>query len=978
VGRGKFHDPYEAVPDVATSAAEYDPRALGASCDRCLLSQIRAGAPVPPENHNADRAIVGEAPGEDEVKLGRPYVGMSGKMLTSQLRAVGCKRNEINWLNAVACRPPDNDFERIVKRTQKLNKQIDKENVERAKNGQPLIPYWLHPVDACRNRLLKELGGVTDVIATGGKALKALTQTSASILAVRGGMIDGWLGSPDGDVTNFYRADGPWASQPPTHDARRLRVLPTVHPAFVLRSMRWMRPFRADLHRALRWFAGTHEWREPRIVYTPTPDELEAFLRALPIGTYDVETDGIEPLTARLRCIGVGNGDVVYLVPFLGIDGQSTFYSTHDMRRIKEIFRWWFTSKDHIKVGHNAGTYDRTIIEQHLGVTPAPLIDTILLHRLVESELPHNLGFVVSLYSELSPAWKADRTATTAETDMDLWKYCGYDVCNNDRILQPLVAHVRARNQWDCFKVDMKVQSICAEMHRVGMRVDQRRRAQHERLLMYGGYDPVEVEKWNKRVAKAKAAGAELPPDKEKPKEKRGAVSFLKELQDRTDDKKHNPNSVNQVRDLLYERWRLPIPDGSNGKPKITKGGDPSTDDEAIRALLVHPAVSEDIRAYLKALRAYRKRLKALGTYVLKLRPMDESAEDMEAHDEEDVGVEGGDYLTMDIDEYEEAEKKRKDRAKQREKKRGIVFPDGRMHPSYNPHVAVTGRLSSSRPNAQNFPADLRDMIIAAAGHVLVGADADQLELRVGAAHWRAEAYLEAFRLLADPHATTSLLVFRDKFTKAAGFPPGVWQGNYFIPTGEGKWGGLAKAMRDLAKKVQYASQYWATVETVWRIITSSEDKEGNLIYANLSLAEVRDMCDAWLQGAPEIPAGWEADMAFFQKHGYMAEPILNRRRDFLDGENKNEIVNYGIQAAGASHMNLAMVELVEKVPLNYAGPETGLINQCHDSLVLEVPEADAPRVAGILEACMTREYESMPGVKLTAKAQIANNWKDA
>ena len=914
----------------------YDPQACGARCDVCILRTMRTGGPVTPEGAPPGGfgiAVVGEAPGEPEIKDGRVFTGPPGIEITDALANAGVKRADAWWTKAVLCRPPDGSFDSVAK-------ALRVENKRRATNGEPLLP---HPVEACRPRLLRELASRPNILPAGGLALRAVTGITAPILAVRGGMLDGWLADTNGTGERFYRAEGAYASAAPSPDALRLRVLPTVHPAFVLRARRWTRVFREDIRRAVRWWRGATEWREPTVIHQPDPDTLRAFLASLDVGAYDVETDGIEPLTARLRCIAIGDADRVIVVPLLGIDGRTPFYPEWQEAQIKDVMRGYFADPARIKVGHNAGSYDRTVIEQHFGITPKPVIDTILLHRLVDGELPHGLGFVASLYAELSPAWKADRTATTAETDRELHVYCAYDVAQTARIMPPLFEHVRLRKQEACFKSDARIQGVCAEMHRVGMYVDQNVRAKLEVSTR------AEAARWWKAAMDAVA------------------------------DRKFNPASFNQVRDLLYERWRLPIPDGANGKPKITKSGAPSTDDEAVRALLVHPAVSERQRVFLDALRRYRAAQKELGTYIVKLRPNTEDAD--EGFDMDDADALRDAFGEADgADDYEVVAWTTEQRRKSREKKRGIVDPrTGRMHPSYSAHVAVTGRLASSGPNAQNFPSGLRKMVTHAPGHILVGADADQIELRIAAARWRVDAYLRALALGADPHAATARIVFGDKFMDAAGWPGGQRTGDgYFIPNGEGKWGGLAKNMRDLAKRVQYAGQYWATVDTIWRVITSSEDAAGVLIYRDLTKAEVRSMYDAWLSGASEFTRGWEEEMSAYRAHGFLAEPILGRRRDFLDGENKNEIVNFPIQASGAAIMALATLKLVDQIPCEYAGPFTGLINQCHDALVLEVPEHDAERVARILTDAMHQTFDALPGVKFTGTAQIARNWKDA
>ena len=310
-------------------------------------------------------------------------------------------------------------------------------------------------------------------------------------------------------------------------------------------------------------------------------------------------------------------------------------------------------------------------------------------------------------------------------------------------------------------------------------------------------------------------------------------------------------------------------------------------------------------------------------------------------------------------------------------KKRGIVDPrTGRMYPGYNAHVTVSGRLSSSSPiNAQNFPGPLRDMVIAPPGRVLVGADADQLELRIAASRWGMELYLQAFRDGRDPHSVTSEIIFGKMYTEAEGLA--------FDETGRFIGTGHAKSLRKLSKGVQYASQYWAEIETVHRLLTKTEDAYGNLVYANLDLnRDTRRMHGKWLEGAsrgtPGIQRGWAAEMATYKGRGYLADPIHGRRRDFLDGEDRNEIVNYPIQSTAAAIMNDALLALVERCPFGIFGPGTGLINQCHDSLVVEVPEDRADWAARLLEDTMNHQtYDCLPGVSFTAAATIGTTWKE-
>jgi uracil-DNA glycosylase len=78
------------------------------ACQRCELSKGRIQA-VPGEGPaNADLMLIGEGPGFNEDKQGRPFVGASGQFLTELISKAGYKREEVFIANVVKCRPPNN------------------------------------------------------------------------------------------------------------------------------------------------------------------------------------------------------------------------------------------------------------------------------------------------------------------------------------------------------------------------------------------------------------------------------------------------------------------------------------------------------------------------------------------------------------------------------------------------------------------------------------------------------------------------------------------------------------------------------------------------------------------------------------------------------------------------------------------------------------------------------------------------------
>ena len=79
-----------------------------ASCEKCRLCEHRSNV-VPGEgNPNAALMFIGEGPGQEEDRLGRPFVGRSGELLTRMIHAIGLERSEVYICNIVKCRPPQN------------------------------------------------------------------------------------------------------------------------------------------------------------------------------------------------------------------------------------------------------------------------------------------------------------------------------------------------------------------------------------------------------------------------------------------------------------------------------------------------------------------------------------------------------------------------------------------------------------------------------------------------------------------------------------------------------------------------------------------------------------------------------------------------------------------------------------------------------------------------------------------------------
>lgn len=132
-----------------------DAKAPFADCDRCPLKSEEFVPGNGPQH--ADRIIVGEAPGETEVREGQPFVGTSGKLLNKALVTKGVDRSKVYITNTVLCRPPNNA------------------------NPPP------ESIAACSHRLIREIQGRAPrkVLALGRFAAEAVTGDSRPIKQMR-------------------------------------------------------------------------------------------------------------------------------------------------------------------------------------------------------------------------------------------------------------------------------------------------------------------------------------------------------------------------------------------------------------------------------------------------------------------------------------------------------------------------------------------------------------------------------------------------------------------------------------------------------------------------------------------------------------------------------------------------------------------------------------------------------------------------
>jgi len=173
-----------------------DIRANLGECVRCGLSESRTRIVFGQGHPNARLMFVGEGPGQEEDLAGEPFVGAAGQLLTRIIEAIKLTREDVYIANVVKCRPPGN------------------------RTPQP------EEIATCSPVLRRQIAAIRPlfICTLGGCAAQTLLGTKAPISRLRG---------------RFY-------------DFAGIRVLPTFHPAYLLRNPEKKREVWEDLKRLMK------------------------------------------------------------------------------------------------------------------------------------------------------------------------------------------------------------------------------------------------------------------------------------------------------------------------------------------------------------------------------------------------------------------------------------------------------------------------------------------------------------------------------------------------------------------------------------------------------------------------------------------------------------------------------------------------------------------------------------------------------
>jgi len=333
----------------------------------------------------AKLAIIGEAFGESETRVGMPFVGYSGQELTRILQDAGIRRGDCFLSNVFPFRPSPSNNDIKLLCGPKKDCGPDYRHSALAQ-GKYILPEFLPFLDRLRDEL--QLVRPNLVVALGGTACWALLGNSG-ITRARGVVAESTL-------------------------IPELKVLPTFHPASVLRNWAQRPIVVADLMKAKIEMAFPEIRRIDRqLLINPTLLELQEWF--LDISSNSMLACDIETARGEITMISFASSATCgVVVPFVRRDGSSYWPSTAD-----ELAAWRFAKmvleSDFPKIWQN-GLYDLQYLTR-MGIRPKNCLhDTMLLHHSIYPELPKSLGFLGSIYCNES-AWKDLRLAKEEKKD---------------------------------------------------------------------------------------------------------------------------------------------------------------------------------------------------------------------------------------------------------------------------------------------------------------------------------------------------------------------------------------------------------------------------------------------------------------------------------------------------------------------------------------------------------------------------------
>lgn len=373
---------------------------------------------------NAKIMIVGEAPGVEEERQGVPFVGSSGEELTRMLHEAGIARTECFLTNVCKYRPFNNEIWRFF------------EDAKSATSGTFRNPNAL--VREGLAELHAEIHSVRPnvIVAFGNTALWALQDRPSAKAG-----IGSWRGS------ELYLSNRiPTVAAPVLH---RAVVVPTYHPAAILRQWAWRQIVVRDLKARVSKYVNDPTLRPPSYNFTIRPSFTQVMecLERLSAECRERQSLGrkrklavdIETRQGHLACVGLGwsNTDAL-CIPFMCVERPEGYWAFEEELAIMLKLGELLTAPGVSVVGQNF-LYDAQYFAYHFGFLPRVQGDTMFMQHVCYAGMQKGLDFLSSMYCTFHQYWKDDgKTWNPKVPEEQLWAYNCTDCVKTYEIMEVL------------------------------------------------------------------------------------------------------------------------------------------------------------------------------------------------------------------------------------------------------------------------------------------------------------------------------------------------------------------------------------------------------------------------------------------------------------------------------------------------------------------------------------------------------------
>lgn len=417
-----------------------------------MFADLFAGTSGPRDAHIA---IVGESWGRDEEAARQPFVGASGQELTRMLADAGISRNECFLTNVVAARPAENDMRNFFV------------PIKEAKAYAPVRGLCPLPVvRAGLDTLHQQLEAVAPkvIIAFGNYALWALTAGSFKCKTEKGWKIPTGIGN--------WRGSYLFCDAGPSEQSRQRVVVPTYHPAAILRQWPWRTYAVHDLRRArqVALDGGVPPEQPRRFITSPTFDQVVRTLNELillPEGSWltcDVETHA-----GHIDSIGLAwsSSDAICIPLFSKFSGKA-YWSLDEEWEIFQLLRVLFAMR--LRWSNQNILYDLQYLDGYCLPLQRPSWDTMLAHHLMFPGTDKDLSTLSSMYCKHHCYWGE---SSDHESDEQRWHYNCLDTTKTWEITAVTREAVASLGMSDLMQERLDVlYEVAFDMMRRGVRID--------------------------------------------------------------------------------------------------------------------------------------------------------------------------------------------------------------------------------------------------------------------------------------------------------------------------------------------------------------------------------------------------------------------------------------------------------------------------------------------------------------------------